>query len=90
MSKIKEYLKFKVIGVVLSRLKEKEAYELGYQTGTVADEAADKHLGNKKSEKTQAESIFVVRAFVKGYEDATMKDMNQKQRDILNQFKKEV
>jgi len=87
---IKKYLKYRLLGVILTEISEVEAYELGKGIGIFADETLDRQLGDKKSEASQAKIILRIRSLAKGVEDALMKDMNQKQIDMLNQFKKEV
>jgi len=88
--RVKAYLKYRLLGVILTEISEGEAYELGRGIAMFADETLDRQLGDKKSEASQAQIILRIRGLEKGVEDGLMKDMGRKQKEILNQFKREV
>jgi hypothetical protein len=88
--KAKEYLKFRLLGLVLTKIGTGECYDLGKGIGKFADEELDRQLGEKKSEASQAKIILRFRALSKGVEDELMSDMSDKQKDTLKTFKKEI
>jgi len=83
MSKIKEYMKYKTIGFVLSELNQKEARGLGHLAGRTAEFTL-------KDTHRRVKTIIAIRAFARAFEDVVMAGASDKTKDELNMFKKEM
>jgi len=87
---IKQYLGFQTFLLALSKATEEKCESVGEDLANPTDKFFDKLFGGKNSEISQVRMIFKLRAFVRGFIRGLMKDMPQKLKDELNQFKKEV
>ena len=88
--KAKQLVNFSGFLLAMSKLTEGKCYKAGGDLFSPTDKFCDKLFGNHNSEIALARLILKMRAFEKGFEDAAMKNFGQKQKDILNQYKKEI